>query len=944
MANRYSLEAAFNLIDNITKPLEKITGSTNVVGNAIKKNYTEAQKRVDNFGKTVEKATGLLKKAAIAAQGAAVAAAGAFVAKGFKDALEYDTALRKVSTVADTTAVSMNTLSKGIMKVSNETGTAVAELTELQYNAIVSGIKTADSVGFVEAAVKAADASFSDTAVVIDSLTAVLNAYGLEASEASKIAGQMLITNNLGKTSFNELNSSLGEILPTASSLSVGTDELFASLTALTANTIETPKAVKGLEKVLETIQNPTDSVSKAARRLGVDFSAAALRSKGLAGFLDELKRKTGGNEDAIRSLFNSQEAFNSIMVLTGKGAGQFTDALNAMTGATDALNTAFETVDASPAEQWGDILNKIRNTGIKLGTALLPVFQKIIDKFSLFVDKFSEMDFGSFVTQIEATLDRIFNSIDFDKIVSGITNFFNVLPKGLNLLTGIVGLFLKFKDAIAVIGIGGFAAKRVFDGIAIAGKIAPVIGDLKTAGSLVKGLANGSYAAQTAFDFVSDRVKNMTKIMQGAQKVGSTIFDIGKMVAGKAAALAMAAAQGVATAATTAWAAATSALNAAWLANPIGLVIAGIVLLIGFLVLLYNKCEPFRNFVNSLLDKLKEFGAFIVEGLGKALKSLAGFIQQNSEKVLAFITIFTGPFGFIISIVKELKDNWGAVVEAFKTDGIIAGLKKLGGVILSGILAPIQGFLEMLSKIPIIGEKIAPAADKIKEFRDQLKGVETENTVVQNIVPGSITNPVPETLTQTVNTTARIVPPLNNGINNRTITAAATAPGGASFPGETAPVPPQLNRVTPPAITRTGMAPIPAPQVDPVTIRVGKVEGLNEQLRGLTADVTLVENVVPGKINSVTPPIVDQPRRVTASPAMPSFSGVNLNNRTITAAATAPTPPMTTAEQYYYTEKTSREQVDIGIRTEPGTTATIARQPRSPNVRVLNAGGNNVR
>jgi hypothetical protein len=76
----------------------------------------------------------------------------------------------------------------------------------------------------------------------------------------------------------------------------------------------------------------------------------------------------------------------------------------------------------------------------------------------------------------------------------------------------------------------------------------------------------------------------------------------------------------------------------------------------------------------------------------------------------------------------------------------------------------------------------------------------------------------------------------------------------------------------------------------------------------------------------------------------MPSFSGVNLNNRTITAAATAPTPPMTTAEQYYYTEKTSREHVDIGIRTEPGTTATIARQPRSPNVRVLNAGGNNAR
>jgi TP901 family phage tail tape measure protein len=831
----------------------------------------------------------------------------------------------------------MGALGKGLMKVSNETGTAVAELAELQYTAITAGIKTADSVGFVETAVKAAAAFTTDTGTIIHGLTNVMNAYKLEASEAGKIAGQMLIVNNRGHTSFEELNSSMTKLLPTASRLNIGTDEIFASFAALTAGSHKTSDAVKEVEEILKIIQKPTDSVSKAARRLGLDFSESALRSKGLTGVLEDIKQKTKGNTDALRTLFNDEKVFNAVNLLTIDGANSFSGALAEMQNATKMLNSAFETIDASPAEQWGDILNKIRNTGIKLGTALLPVFQKIIDKVSLFVDKFSEMDFGPFVTQIEATLDRIFNSIDFDKIVSGIANFFNVLPKGLNLLTGIVGLFLKFKDVIAVIGIGGFAVKRVFDGMAIAGKIAPFISDLKTAGGLLQGLSKGSYAAQIAVDFLTDRQKSMLNVMQNIQKIGSKMFDIGKMIAAKGAHLALAAAQ-------KAQAAVQWALNIAMNANPIGIIIIAITVLIGLFVLLYNKCEPFRNLVNSLGEAIKNLALAIGEKLCKGFEALTGFVQENSEKVLAFITIFTGPFGFIISIVKELKDNWGAVVEAFKTDGIIAGLKKLGGVILSGILAPIQGFLEMLSKIPIIGEKIAPAADKIKEFRDQLKGVETENTVVQNIVPGSITNPVPETLTQTVNTTARIVPPLNNGINNRTITAAATAPGGASFPGETAPVPPQLNRATPPAITRTGMAPIPAPQVDPVTIRVGKVEGLNEQLRGLTADVTLVENVVPGKINSVTPPIVDQPRRATASPAMPSFSGVNLNNRTLTAAATAPTPPMTTAEQYYYTEKTSREQVDIGIRTEPGTTATIVRQPRSPNVRVLNAGGNNAR
>jgi hypothetical protein len=209
-------------------------------------------------------------------------------------------------------------------------------------------------------------------------------------------------------------------------------------------------------------------------------------------------------------------------------------------------------------------------------------------------------MDFGPFVEKIEKTIDRIFSSMDFDQIVAGMEKFFTMLSQGFSMAAGLVEIFLKFKNVIMAVGVGGFAVKRVFDGIAIAGKIVPVISDLKTAGSLVKGLANGSYAAQTAFDFVSDRVKNMTKMMQNAQRVGSAIFDIGKMIAMKTATLGLAAAQKI-------QAAVQWALNAAMNANPIGIIIIAITALIGLFVLLYNKCEPFRNFINNLLNNRQQ-------------------------------------------------------------------------------------------------------------------------------------------------------------------------------------------------------------------------------------------------------------------------------------------------------------------------------------------------
>ena len=50
-----------------------------------------------------------------------------------------------------------------------------------------------------------------DTAV--DTLTTTLNAYGIETDQVSKISDKLITTQNLGKTTVNELGSSLGKVL-----------------------------------------------------------------------------------------------------------------------------------------------------------------------------------------------------------------------------------------------------------------------------------------------------------------------------------------------------------------------------------------------------------------------------------------------------------------------------------------------------------------------------------------------------------------------------------------------------------------------------------------------------------------------------------------------------------------------------------------------------------
>ncbi len=101
MANKYAVETAFKLIDKATDPLSKIGVKGNAIGKQLKKDFMKAQDQLSSLGKSATKA-GL----AIAAAGAI--AVTAWAANGVKDAVEYDLALRKVSTVADTTTISMD--------------------------------------------------------------------------------------------------------------------------------------------------------------------------------------------------------------------------------------------------------------------------------------------------------------------------------------------------------------------------------------------------------------------------------------------------------------------------------------------------------------------------------------------------------------------------------------------------------------------------------------------------------------------------------------------------------------------------------------------------------------------------------------------------------------------------------------------------------------------
>lgn len=386
---------------------------------------------------------------------------GAGLAAG-KMAGDFEVGLNKVSTIADQTVMSLEDIEKKSLDLSDKMGVSSGGITEALYQTISATGDTANAFSYVEVAAKAAEGGFSDIETSVDGLTTVMNSYGLQGAEAMQsVSDQMLMAQNYGKTTFGEMASSIGNVIPIASALDVSTGELFASIATLTKNGIQTSQAITGLKGAYSNILKPSKQASDMAAELGLEFNSAHLQSVGWAQFLQEISDKTGGNADAMATLFGSTEALNAVTVLATTGAEDFAGALDAMATSSGATQAAYDKMNQGFNDSLADTWVQLQNLGIMMGDIVLPYFSKGIQKVRELVQWFKGLDqstqenivkFALLIAAIGPVLLTIGKGIS---VVSAITTQFSLVSKFLSIVSTGFGtmLFRIGKVVSAIVG-----------------------------------------------------------------------------------------------------------------------------------------------------------------------------------------------------------------------------------------------------------------------------------------------------------------------------------------------------------------------------------------------------------------------------------------------------------------------------------------------------------
>lgn len=296
----------------------------------IKRGASEADVNVRRADKSIGKFSSTAKAAVGGVIGLAVAYKSLrFATSSVKEFADFEMHMANVSTMlTDATMKYMPGYEKQIKSMAREFGHATGTLSKGLYDILSASISADKAIGVLRVSSKAAVAGLTDVGTSADALTTILNSYGLEAEDATRIGDILFSTVKAGKITFGELAGSIGKVSSLSAAVGLDFTEVSAAISTMTRNGVQADIAMTALRAILATFLAPQEKAIEMASKFGLELNANTIRSIGLTGALEKL---TDATEEEVAAIFSNRRALVGIAPLRNNLTALIQDQENAL-------------------------------------------------------------------------------------------------------------------------------------------------------------------------------------------------------------------------------------------------------------------------------------------------------------------------------------------------------------------------------------------------------------------------------------------------------------------------------------------------------------------------------------------------------------------------------------------------------------------------------------
>lgn len=718
----------------------KIAGS---VASSFNSAMGAAENRISGLGQIAKQA------AAIASAAWGALKIGEFVTDSVQAAVDFESAMADVAKVVDglrdengNLTDSYYAMSDSIVQMSKDIPMAAEDLAAITAAAGTAGIAADELTTFTETAAKMGVAFDTTAEQAGDWMAKWRTSFSMGQEEVTALADQINYLSNNSASTASEISTIVTAVGPLGDVAGISAAQIAALGSTMVGVGVQQDVAATGIRKLATTMvagSSATKAQATVLQQLGLDATEMAERMQtdaegAILTFLEAVSKLPEAEQAAALKNYFGQESVGAIApLLTNLDVlrERFEMVADAQlyAGSMDAEYAARAATTVNNIQLYE---NRIAALKIQIGNYLLPVVNKVLGAASTGLDWLSdkiasaEGTVSGFIGTVQSKALAIFTMIrpklesigvkaqEIFTVLSGqLTAAFEAVQPALNwiidtALPTAISAVLDLVDAFGSVVITALEFKEVLIAAAAvygafkAGKALQSMiqgfQQAKVTLALFKASAQGATIAQAAFNGTLTLGETLTALFTGQVTLAQ---------------LAQAGWATVTGAVTKAF----GALNAVLMANPIVLIVTAIAAVIAILVVLYTKCEGFRNFVNSVASAIVGFVKNAASAIAGFFKNLWATIQGIwsavsgwfKSKVIDPLVNFFAPIvqwisGFFQGCWIIIQAVWAAVSGWFKTnviDPVVNFFAPIPGIIggfFSGLWTSIQSIWATVS------------------------------------------------------------------------------------------------------------------------------------------------------------------------------------------------------------------------------------------------------
>ncbi len=370
--------ASTNKASTALGSLSKTSSTAATATNQITKTQQQLGQTITNAGQQVKQSTGtmilswqsVIRIFAIQTIHQAVSGLTSALVDATSAAREFEINLAEIQTIGEKYQGDFEGLANQVMAFSEVTGQPLKAVTEGTYEILSNQVVgAADTFNLLKTASDFSIAAVTDLGSSVNLLSAVMNSYGMAASDAEVVSGKLFRMIDLGRVRGQELGDTIGRVTALSSELGVSFDEVAASLATLTISGIKYNEAYTLITNIELKLIKPTEALRKRFDELGIASSEAGIQAYGFQGFLTKITEGSNATATELGELYSRVRAIRGALGLTGQQAERYISYLKQIKEAgASTLEGSKSFIFNTNAKQVEIELNKVSVAFTKIG------------------------------------------------------------------------------------------------------------------------------------------------------------------------------------------------------------------------------------------------------------------------------------------------------------------------------------------------------------------------------------------------------------------------------------------------------------------------------------------------------------------------------------------------------------------------------------------------